>query len=119
MAKEKMRDPIVEKQVRDFVDQVLVNIEAILRKKHWVMNDLAKMSGISPSTLSDMSSHKTVPDIKTLVQISNLADTSMSRLCATNNLEELDAKKQELLDEFDRLTPVQQDKLLDFIKHAM
>lgn len=104
---------------KDIVDVITKNINTELNKRHWARNEVSNLSDLSSGTMSDWFTFKKIPTLKSLAQICEVFDMSVSRLTAKDKSEALDAQKIELLEEFERLTEIQRERLLDFVKHAM
>ena len=71
-------------------DELLVIINDILKQKNWSMNKLAKESGIRPSTIYNIPKRKNMPELQTLLKISNALDVSLECLLGIERRERTD-----------------------------
>ena len=71
-------------------DELLVIINDILKQKNWSMNKLAKESGIPPSTIYNIPKRKNMPELQSLLKISNALDVSLECLLGIERRERTD-----------------------------
>ena len=80
---------------------------------------LAKISGLSQSTLSNMNTRNTTSSIPTIEMICNALNISLSQFFAGDNeyMYPVNYKQKELLDLFIMLDNEQQDAILNVARH--
>ena len=74
-------------------------------ERHWSEYQLAEKSGIGQSTISSWTRTKSMPTVPNLEKICNAFGITVS----------LSPVQQEMLHNFDRLTPEQQENLIRFL----
>lgn len=60
-----------------------INIRKLRRQKHLRQKELAKLSGISGSYLSDIENNRTIPSLKTLFKICYVLEVELTLLLST------------------------------------
>ena len=98
---------------------VIKRINDIMKNQGMTRYQLAKISGLSQSTLSNMNTRNTTPSIPTIEMICNALNISLSQFFAGDNeyMYPVDYKQKELLDLFIMLDNEQQDAILNVARH--
>ena len=93
---------------------VIARIDEIMKKQGLTDYQLSKLSGLSPSTISNMRIRNTVPTIPTLQSICDSLNVSMSQFFTEDDSEfyPINRKQKEFFDLYVQLTDEQQDLLL-------
>ena len=86
-------------------------------ERHWSEYQLAEKSGIGQSTISSWTRTKSMPTVPKLEKICNAFGITLSQFFADKEERtvSLSPVQQEMLHNFDRLTPEQQENLLRFL----
>ena len=98
---------------------VLDKITDMREERHWSEYQLAEQSGLTQSTISSWYRKNTLPSIPSLQKICDAYGISLSQFFLENsdNTVLLNETQLELLKEISRLTLVQQNSLLEFLKN--
>ena len=98
---------------------VIKRINDIRKNQGMTRYQLAKISGLSQSTLSNMNTRNTTPSIPTIEMICNALNISLSQFFAGDNeyMYPVNYKQKELLDLFIMLDNEQQDAILNVARH--
>lgn len=98
---------------------VIKRINDIMKNQGMTRYQLAKISGLSQSTLSNMNTRNTTPSIPTIEMIWNALNISLSQFFAGDNeyMYPVNYKQKELLDLFIMLDNEQQDAILNVARH--
>lgn len=93
---------------------VIARIDEIMKKQGLTDYQLSKLSGLSPSTISNMRIRNTVPTIPTLQSICDSLNVSMSQFFTEEDSEfyPITRRQKEFFDLYVQLTDEQQDLLL-------
>ena len=95
----------------------LERIKQLLDEREWSMYKLAKISGISQSTLSNMFSRNNDPSIGTLETICKAFGITLSQFFADEGeLVSLSKEQSEMLEKWSALSPEQKNALLKLLK---
>ena len=86
-------------------------------ERHWSEYQLAEKSGIGQSTISSWTRTKSRPTVPNLEKICNAFGITLSQFFADKEERtvSLSPVQQEMLHNFDRLTPEQQENLIRFL----
>lgn len=87
----------------------LERIKELMRQQNWSEYRLAKESGLSQSTISNIFHRNTLPSIPTLEIICNAFGISMSQFFAETPLVDLTPEQSELLQLYSRLDTTQKE----------
>ena len=98
---------------------VIKRINDIMKNQGMTRYQLAKISGLSQSTLSNMNTRNTTPSVPTIEMICNPLNISLSQFFAEDNeyMYPVNYKQKELLDLFIMLDNEQQDAILNVARH--
>lgn len=98
---------------------VIKRINDIMKNQGMTRYQLAKISDLSQSTLSNMNTRNTTPSIPTIEMICNALNISLSQFFAGDNeyMYPVNYKQKELLDLFIMLDNEQQDAILNVARH--
>ena len=96
----------------------LLRIKQLLNERNWSVYRLAKMSGVSQSTLSNMFTRNNDPTINTLEDICKGFGITLSQFFSDDNEEMvlLTKEQKELLEKWATLTEEQKSALLKLLK---
>lgn len=95
----------------------LERIKELLDERRWSMYKLAKMSGVSQSTLSNMFARNNDPSISTLEDICQAFGISLSQFFADEGeLVSLTKEQSDMLEKWSTLSSEQKDALLKLLK---
>lgn len=97
---------------------VIARINEIMKAQGLSRYELARLSGLSSSTLANMKRRNTVPTIATLEELCSALNISLSQFFADENTEfyPVDRSQREFLDLLLILDSEQQKALLNFVK---
>ena len=97
---------------------VIARINEIMKQQGLTNYQLAKISGLSQSTLTNMSTRNTTPTIPTLENICDSLNISLSQFFADESTDfyPVDKRQREVLDLFIRLDNNQQEAILNLIR---
>ena len=100
---------------------VIERINEIMKKQGLSDYQLAKISGLSPSTLSNMRRRNTVPSVPTLENICNSLNMSLSQFFANDEMEmyPVTPRQKQFLDYYIRLSEEQQDLICEVAKNML
>lgn len=90
-------------------------IRKLMDKKGWTEYKLAKESGLSQSTITNLFKRNTIPSIPTLEIICESFGITLAQFFADHNLAELTEEQQTLFDKWLYLSPQQKELLLQLI----
>ena len=98
---------------------VVKRINDIMKKQGMSRYQLAKLSGLSQSTLSNMNTRNTTPSIPTVELICHALNISLSQFFAGENelMYPVNYKQKEMLDLFIMLDNEQQEAILNLARH--
>ena len=98
---------------------VVKRINDIMKNQGMSRYQLAKISGLSQSTLSNMNTRNTTPSIPTVEMICNALNISLAQFFANENeqLYPVDYRQKEMLDLFIMLDHEQQEAILNVARH--
>lgn len=98
---------------------VVKRINEIMKNQGMTRYQLAKISGLSQSTLSNMATRNTTPSIPTVETICNALNISMSQFFASENehMYPLNTLQKEMMDIFILLDNEQQQAILNVARH--
>lgn len=92
----------------------LERINGLLKERGWTMYQLAKLSGIPQSTLSNLFVRNNSPTISTLEKICAAFGISLAEFFATG--EEVDKERERVIMLYSKLAPETKKSLLTFWK---
>lgn len=97
---------------------IISRINKIMEKQGLTRYQLAKLAGLSQSTVSNMYQRNTVPSIPTIQSICKALDITLAQFFAQDDEEfiPVDQKQKEVLDLYILLEPEQQDAVLNILK---
>ena len=98
---------------------VIERIDAIMQKQGLTDYQLAKISGLSSSTISNMRRRNTLPSIPTLENICSSLNLSLAQFFAddTSEMYPVTPKQKQFLDIYVRLPEDQQDLICELAQH--
>lgn len=98
---------------------VVKRINDIMKKQGLTHYQLAKLSGLSQSTISNMNNRNTTPSIPTVENICNALNMTLSQFFSNEDeqLYPVDEKQREMLDLFIMLDEGQQNAIINLIRH--
>lgn len=98
---------------------VITRISELMEKQGWTRYQLAKASGLSQSTISNMYQRNTVPSVATIETICDALNISLPQFFAQDDdkFYSLNEKQKELLDLYILLDEEQQDAILTVAKN--
>ena len=99
---------------------VLERLRQILDERGWTEYRLAKISGLSESTIANIFKRNTIPSLPTLEAICNGLGITLSQFFADGDMVELTPELKDLFESWVNLTPEQKDaaaKLLKTMRH--
>ena len=91
-------------------------IRQLLKAQGWSQYKLAKMSGLSESTIANLFKRNTVPSISTLEQICSGFGMTLSQFFAESEMVEMTPDLKELFDNWRNLTREQKAAVSQMIK---
>lgn len=97
---------------------VIERITRLIEKRNWSVYQLAKRSGISQSTITNMERRKSGPSVSTLAKICDALGISLSQFFDYDNQhvqEMLTPEQKDFWEEWISLTREQQEKVKSFI----
>lgn len=105
-------------ETENYVETIKKNILTHLEKLGWSRNELAnRTTSLSPSTISEWYKKKgVVPSLKNLLEVCEAFAISLGRLTARNDIENLEAREQELIEYFVRFNQEEQDSILQMFR---
>lgn len=97
---------------------IISRIDKIMEKQGLTHYQLAKLAGLSQSTVSNMYQRNTIPSIPTFQSICKALDITMAQFFAAEDetFIPVNPKQKEVLDLYMLLEPDQQDAVLNIIK---
>lgn len=96
---------------------VLKEIMRLCEERHWSNYELAKRSGLQPSTISTWYSKKQTPQIKTLEKVCKGFGMTLSQFFAEGaDPVSLTEEQREMLDNWSMLTEKQQELFLELFR---
>lgn len=101
-------------EIEDYVEIIKKNILTYLEKFGWSRNELSnRAQSLSQSAISEWyKKESVVPSLKNLLEVCEVFGISLGRLTARNDIEDLEAREQELIEYFVRFSPEEQDSIL-------
>ncbi len=94
----------------------LERLRQLLNERGWSEYRLAKICGLSESTIANIYRRNTIPSIITLEKICNGFGITMSQFFAESEMVEMTPTMKELFDSWWPLTPEQKAAVLQMIK---
>ena len=100
---------------------VIAQINEIMKKQGLTDYQLAKISGLSPSTISNMRRRNTTPSVPTLENICASLNVSLSQFFADDETElyPVTPKQKQFLDYYVRLSDAQQDLIFELTQNIL
>ena len=95
---------------------VLERLQKLMDARGWSMYRLAKESGLTESTISNIYRRNAIPSIVTLESICKGFGITLSQFFAEGELVELTPELQEVFENWRTLTPEQKDATLAMMK---
>ena len=95
---------------------VLERLQKLMDARGWSMYRLAKESGLTESTISNIYRRNAIPSIVTLESICKGFGITLSQFFAEGEMVELTPELQEVFENWRTLTPEQQDATLAMMK---
>lgn len=97
---------------------IVAKINEIMKQQGMNEYQLAKLSGLSPSTIRNINKRGTVPSIPTLESICSTFHMTLSQFFSDSNtvFYPIESGQQEFLDLFIQLNPGQQTALITLMK---
>ena len=92
-------------------------IKQLMDEHQWSEYRLAKKSGLSQSTISNLFSRNTVPNVTTLEAVCSGFGITLAQFFCTGNMVELTDEQKELFDRWITLTPTQKRLLYELIEN--
>jgi len=92
-------------------------LRQLMNERNWSEYRLAKETGLSQSTISNLFKRNTVPSIATLEVICNGFGITLSQFFCDANMIELTDEQKELFDKWVMLTQEQKHLLFELIKN--
>lgn len=98
---------------------VIERLDAIMKKQGLTDYQLAKISDLSPSTISNMRRRNTTPSIPTLESICSSLNVSLSQFFADDNTDmyPMTPRQKQFMDYFVRLSDEQQDLICEVVRN--
>lgn len=91
---------------------VMNRLERLMKERNWTAYRLAKETGLSASTISNMFRRNTIPSIPTLETICKAFGITLAQFFAEDwNMVELTAEQKAFFDQWVDLTPRQKELL--------
>jgi len=91
---------------------VMNRLERLMKERNWTAYRLAKETGLSASTISNMFRRNTIPSIPTLEMICEAFGITLAQFFAEDwNMVELTAEQKAFFDRWVDLTPQQKELL--------
>ena len=91
---------------------VMNRLERLMKERNWTAYRLAKETGLSASTMSNMFRRNTIPSIPTLEMICEAFGITLAQFFAEDwNMVELTAEQKAFFDRWVDLTPQQKELL--------
>ena len=97
---------------------ILERIDEIRIAKGWSIYKLAEECEITPSTLSNMYSRKTLPSLSTLISICKGCGITLSQFFAEEKSDIENEEEKILLNEFRKLSQKNKDAITQLIKNV-
>ena len=91
-------------------------LRQLMAERGWTAYRLAKVSGLSESTLANIFKRNTVPSIATLEAVCSAFGISLAQFFAESEMVELTPALKELFDNWVSLTPEQKQAALQMIR---
>ena len=88
----------------------------LLRERNWTEYRLAKESGLSQSTISNLFKRNTTPSIPTLEAICNGFGITLSQFFSDGNIVELSEEQRQFFDEWVSLTADEKQLIYQIVK---
>ena len=95
---------------------VLERLRQILDERGWTEYRLAKISGLSESTIANIFKRNTIPSLPTLEAICNGLGITLSQFFADGDMVELTPELKDLFESWVNLTPEQKDAAAKLLK---
>lgn len=92
-----------------------MRIQRLMAEKGWTEYRLAKESGLSQSTITNLFKRNTVPGISTLESICKGFGISLAQFFSENGFVELDAEQTKMFEKWKYLSPKQKTLIIDII----
>ena len=92
-------------------------IRALMDERGWTIYELARRSGLSQTTLSNMWKRNTEPTIPSLRAICGSFGITLSEFFAENDLVELTPEQREFFQSWAALTPEQKELLMRLVSN--
>ena len=98
---------------------VIARISELMEKQGWTRYQLAKASGLSQSTISNMYQRNTVPSVSTIETICDALDISLPQFFAQEKdlFYSLNEKQKEAMDLYLLMDENQQDAIITIMKN--
>jgi len=91
-------------------------IRVLMKERGWSMYMLSKKSGLSSTTLQTMFARHTMPSIPTVEAICGALGITMAQFFSPDADNALDADRQQLLAEYDKLPDHQRRAVLELLR---
>ncbi|MCU6761817.1 HTH-type transcriptional regulator PuuR [uncultured Roseburia sp.] len=97
---------------------VIARINEIMKKQGLTPYQFAKLSGLSQSTISNMSTRNTIPSVPTIESICEYLNISLAQFFADEGTDfyPVDDRQREVLDIFILLDTQQQEAILSLLR---
>ena len=99
------------------MNKVTQKIDRLRSERGWTVYRLSEESGVAQNTIHNWFSTDTYPLIPALEKICEGLGITMAVFFSDGNMVELTPVKKQLCDDFDVLTPSEQDSVLAIIKN--
>ncbi len=98
-----------------------MNLKTYRKRANLSQKETAEKLNIAQGSYSNYENNKREPDIKTLLKLSKLFNTSIDNLVGntTGNLNSLTQPELDLINIFQQLSPMEQGELLGYAKKAL
>ena len=91
-------------------------LRQLMAERGWTAYRLAKVSGLSESTLANIFKRNTVPSIATLEAVCSAFGISLAQFFAESDMVELTPELKELFDNWVSLAPEQKQAVLQMLR---
>lgn len=92
---------------------ILNRIEELRKEKNWTRNELAQNAGLSSGMIYQWYNSPRIPSLKTVEELCQALDISLSFFFADNQSEKITAKQNKLMQVARKLSEKQIDTLID------
>ena len=106
--------------MNDIRETLRINLEHQLKKSGLTQKQLAEQLGISPSAVTNWIKGKNSPDIEYIAIMCDIFNIGISDLLVSDTIKKApaisgsDIQKQRLIENYEKLNPLGQEKLVDY-----